>query len=80
MFTLVGLRHPVIERQLALSTGSSFLACFDLPQAGQAYSAAEKLKANAVDRMVFGLAPHLVLASLRRMLLRVPTFAFVFST
>lgn len=68
-----------LHLQLALSTGSSFLACGDLSQPGQAYSAEEKLNASAVDRMVSGLAPHLVVGSLRRMLLLVLTFAFVFS-
>ena len=37
----VGLRHPVIRRQVALMAGSIFLACADLSQTGQAYSAVE---------------------------------------
>ena len=39
--TGVGLRHPVISRQVALRAGSIFFACVDLSQTGQAYSAAE---------------------------------------
>ena len=76
----VDLRHPVIERQLAFRVESSFLECGDLSHAGHAYSAVEKLSASAVERMVSGLAPHLVFASFHRMLLRVLTLALVFST
>ena len=75
---LVDFRHPVIHLQLSFRAGSSFLAWVDLSHTGQAYSAVEKLRARAVERSVFGHAPHLVLVSLRRMLLREPTFAFVF--
>jgi hypothetical protein len=62
-----------MEQQLALRLGSTFPACGDLSQTEQAYSTEEKLNASAVDQMVSGLAPHLVLANLRRMLLRVLT-------
>ena len=80
LFVFVGLRQPVMARQLAFRAGSIFLACGDRSQAGHAYSAAEKQRATAVERSVTGFAPHLMLVSLLRMLLRVQTFDLVFST
>ena len=38
---VVGRRHPVIRRQLALRAGSTFFACVDLSHTGHAYSAEE---------------------------------------
>ena len=76
----VGFRQPVMRRQVEFMTGSSFLACADLSQTGQAYSAVDMHRARAVDRIVLGEAPHCVLLSLRMMLFLVHTFALVFST
>ena len=39
--TLVGLRHPVMDRQASFNAGSTLYACADLSQTGQAYSAVE---------------------------------------
>ena len=76
----VDLRHPVIRRQVALVTGSIFLACVDRSQTGHAYSAVEKQRASAVDRIVCGSAPHFVPVSLLMMLFRAHTLALVFWT
>ena len=67
---LVGFRHPVMQLQLSLRAGSSFFAWVDLSHSWQAYSAVEKLRVRAVARSVLGHAPHLVLVSLGRMLLK----------
>ena len=75
----VGFRQPVISRQAALIAGSSFLACADLSHTGQAYSALDKHKASAVDRIVLGFAPHCVPLSLRNILFLAHTLPFVFS-
>ena len=77
----VGLRHPVIRRQVVLSAGSIFLAWVDLSQAGHAYSADMQQSAKAKeDHKVAGLAPHLVPVSLLRMLFLAETLTFLFST
>ena len=39
--TVVGLRHPVMERQASLRAGSSLFTCYDLSHLGHAYSALE---------------------------------------
>ena len=45
--TLVGLMHPEMALQAAFRTGSIFEACDDLLQTGDAYSAAEKHRADS---------------------------------
>ena len=55
---LVGFMQPVIQRQLVFSTGSIFLAWAERSKNVQAYSAAEKQRAKAVDLMVVGFAPQ----------------------
>ena len=73
-----GLQAPSDASVALVKRRDQFFAWVGLSHAGQAYSAVEKLRARAVARSVLGHAPHLVLVSLRRMLLRVLTLAFVF--
>ena len=70
--------QPVMMRQVSLRAVSTSLVWWERLQLEQAYSAVEKHRARAVVRMVGGSAPHFELTSLRRMLLRVLTFALVF--
>ena len=75
----VGFRHPVISRQVALIAGSIFFACVDLSHTGHTYSAADRQRARAVERIVPGFMPHFVPLSLRMILFLAQTLAFVFS-
>lgn len=77
--TFVGFRQPVIYLQAEFKAGLILLAWVDLSHTGQAYSAAEKLRARAVDRTVEVFAPQFELTSFETMELRVLTFDFVFS-
>ena len=76
-WTMVGLKHPVINLHASFSSGSSLEACGDLAQTGHAYSDTEYASANHVVLIVLVLQPHLEFDNLFRRLFRVATFILV---
>ena len=77
--TLVGFWHPVMMRQVSFNAGPNFLACFECPHTGHAYSATENTNARLDVRKVDGWAPHFELANFLMIEFREFTFALVFS-
>ena len=80
LLVLVGLRQPVIKRQLSFKTGSKWHAWAERSQTGKAYSEAEKDSDKAVVRKTGGDAPHFDVVSFLKMLSRVDTLALVLVT
>lgn len=52
---LVGIRHTVMNLQVAFGDGLSFLVCVDLSHAGKGYSVVEKNRTGTLECIVDGV-------------------------